>query len=193
MQYDELKTKKFSLNDPYPAYEELGRKIIQVSNQVPTTEIWSNESINATIHQIEFYHEANVFESRNEVQVLFDKLEELVNHFEKQAEIGKRFAFGEIPTAASADYQIYLNELFVGDNTVIAEINNAKISFLNHSVLHIVSTRDERFSNYVYNAMMNMVRKSTKISSVGEKSRSRYFNSLREKIDRRRTALKHAT
>jgi hypothetical protein len=98
---------------------------------------------------------------------------------------------GETPGPQSAEYNMYLNELFLGDNTVVAEINNMKVSFLNHSVLHIVGTRDERFSNYVYDAMMNMIRKSTKISGVGEKSRSRFFNAVRQKIAKRKASLDH--
>ena len=189
LHYDILKNKKFSLKNIYPGYAEMGKKIIQVSNKIPTTEIWNYECINATIRQIEFYRDANVFESKDDVLVLYDKLEDLVNHFENQAEAGKKFAVGETPTSQSADYHLFLNELFLGDNTVIAEVNNIKMSFLNHSVLHIVGTRDERFSNYAYEAMMNMVRKSTKISTEGEKSRSRFFNSLREKIWKRKAFL----
>ncbi|MBS1934588.1 MAG: hypothetical protein JST96_11355, partial [Bacteroidetes bacterium] len=90
-----------------------------------------------------------------------------------------------------AEYNLYLNELFLGDNTIVAELNNTKVSFLSHSVLHIVTTRDERFSNYVYNGMMNMLQKSTKISLSGEKTRSRFFTFLREKIERRKAALNH--
>jgi transcriptional regulator with XRE-family HTH domain len=192
LHYEDLKSKKFSLRNTFPEYEEMGRKIIQVSNKVPTTEIWDHECINATIRQIEFYREANVFESKDDILLLYDKLEEIVTHFERQAEAGKKFAIGETPTSQSADYHLFLNELFLGDNTIIAELDNIKMSFLNHSVLHIVATRDERFSNYAYKAMLNMIRKSTKISSEGEKSRSRFFNILRERIGKRKAHLSHS-
>lgn len=192
LHYDNLKGKKFSLQNNYPEYTEIGKKIVQVTSKIPTTEIWNHECINATIRQIEFYHEANVFESKNDILILYDKLEELVNHFEKQAETGKQFIVGETPTSQSADYNLFLNELLLGDNTIIAELNNMKMSFLNHSALHIVGTRDERFSNYAYNSMMNIIRKSTKISIEGEKIRSRFFNSLREKIARRKAYFKNS-
>jgi hypothetical protein len=187
--HDEIKTRKFSLKNNYPAYEELGRKIIRVYNQIPTTEIWNLECLSATLWQIEFYREANVFESREDILTLYDKLEELVNHCEQQAETGKKFGLGEKPTAGAADYQLFINELFLGDNTVIAELNNTKMSFLNHSVLHNVATRDERFSNFTYDAMMNLIRKSTQISTVGEKSRTRFFNALREEIFNKRIGV----
>jgi len=191
LHYEELKTRKFSVDFEYKEYEEIGKKIIQVTNKIPSTEIWNHECINATIRQIEFYLEANVFQSKKDAMILYTRLEELINHFEKQTEIGKKFAAGENPNGQSAEYNLYLNELFLGDNTIVAELNNTKVSFLNHSVLHIVATRDEHFSNYVYDGMMNMLQKSTKISLSGEKTRSRFFTFLREKIERRKAALNH--
>ena len=191
MRYEDLKNKKFSIQDPYPEFEDIGRKIIQVTNKIPTTEIWGHECINATIRQIEFYREANVFQSKHDVLIVYERLEELMNHFEKQSEIGKKFSPNESPLSNAGDYDLYLNELFLGDNSVVAEVNNNKIIFLNHNVLHIVSTHDERFTSYMYDRMMNMLQKSTKMSLAGEKTRSRFFNSLREKIEKRKLALQH--
>jgi hypothetical protein len=34
----------------------------------------------------------------------------------------------------------------------------------------------------MYSALQNLIRKSTQISSVGEKERSRFFNRIREKL-----------
>jgi hypothetical protein len=189
MQYEDLKGKKFTLKDDYSMYEQLGTKIARVTNQIPSTEIWNYECINATIRQIEFYRETNIFQSNEEIALLYVRLEELVTHFERQAEIGKKYLFGESPNGQSADYQLYLNELFLGDNTVIAELENQKYTFLNHSVLHIVSTNDQRFCNYTYDAMKNMIRKSIRISQDGEKVRSRFFHSLLRKIQKRKDSL----
>jgi hypothetical protein len=191
LRYEDLKNKKFSLTERYDEYEATGKKIIHVYNKIPTTEIWNHECINSTIRQIEFYREANVFESKSDVLILYNKLEELIASFEMQAEAGKKFAMGETPTSASADYNLFVDELSLGSNTVLAEINNSKACFLNHSILNIIGTGDERFNNYVHDSMINTLRKSTQISNVGEKARSRFFSSLRQKIERRKTALKH--
>ena len=186
---DDMKEKKFSLKNRYPEYEKLGSQINRVLNEIPTTELWNLECVNATLQQIRFYREANVFESKEDVLVIYDKLEELVTHYEKMAEAGKRFAVGETPGPKSPAYNLFINELFLGNNTWIAELNNIKMTVLNHSVLHIIVTRDERFSNYVYAEMENMIRKSSQISTVGEKTRSRFFNRLREKIQRSKSTV----
>jgi hypothetical protein len=193
LHYDDLKSKKFSLKDRYPEFEELGMKINQVFNQIPTTELWNLVCINATLQQIEFYRETNVFESDDDVLLLYDKLEELVTHFEKQAEAGKKFMIGETPGPHSADYNMFLNELFLGDNTVVAELGSAKVSFLNYAVLYIVESRDEKFCDFVYKEVMNLIRRSTQISVVGEKGRAFFFNRLRENIHSCRRAVSSRT
>jgi hypothetical protein len=183
--YENLKSKKFSLKHSYEEMEEKGTKIIHVYNQIPTTEIWSLDCLNATIRQIEFYRESNVFESKGDVDILYHKLEELINHCERQAEVGKKFSIGQAPNASSPVYNIFLNELLIGDNTLIAEVNDSKVTFINHSVIDIVSTRDEKFCNHAYESMMNLIHKSTQISTVGEKIRSGFFGVLRDRINQR--------
>ncbi|HVM88110.1 MAG TPA: hypothetical protein VMT76_07960 [Puia sp.] len=192
LRYEDLRNKKFSIADQYETYEATGKKIIQAYNKIPTTEIWNYECINSTIRQIEFYKEANFFQSKNDVFVLYTKLEELITFIEMQAEAGKKWTNGETPNLSSADYNLYIDELSLGSNTVLAEINNSKLCFLNHSIMNIIGTSDERFNNYIYERTLNIIQKSTQISKVGEKARSRFFNSLREKVDRRKSALKSA-
>src|SRR5579862_2733213 len=178
-----LRSKKISLKNNNPEYEELGAKINQVLNQIPTTELWNHVCLVATLSQIEFYAESNLFESKDDIAVVYDKLEELIRHYEKMAEAGKRFGIGEVPRSDLPEYNLFLNELFIGNNTWVAELNGNRIAILNHSVLHILVTNDERFSNYTFGEMENVIRKSTQISTVGEKNRSKFFHGLYQNID----------
>jgi hypothetical protein len=77
----------------------------------------------------------------------------------------------------------------IGDNTCQAELGEMKITYLNHSVINFITTRDTRFNNYIYESIMNLIHKSTQISVVGEKDRSRFFNRLREEILARKNRI----
>ena len=191
LHYEDLKGVKFSFNDPrYAKFHPVSKKIIQIYSQIPTTEIWNIESINSSLRQIEFYREAGSFTSVEDVKLLYDKTEELINHIERQAELGLKFNIGEKPTARSAEYRLFVNELILGDNTVTAELNNSRITFLNHSVLYFVGTRDERFNVAMFDNLENLKKKSTLISGVGEKERVAFFNRLRDRINQHRVLLK---
>lgn len=186
LNYEGLKGKKFSLKNNSNKFDELYRKITTLYNQVPATEVWNTESVNTTIRQLEFYRESDVFESPEDAVVLYDKLNELINHIEVQAETGKKFSLGETIRPGNAEFRMFNNEVVLGDNTCLADLGKIKLTYLNHSVINFITTRDERFNSYMFESIMNLIHKSTQISVVGQKDRSRFFNKLREEILQRK-------
>ncbi len=180
---ENLKGAKFAFDDPtYLPFLAAGKKIIDVYNKIPMTEIWNVESINPTLRQINFYRESGTFKNIEDVSLLYNKLEELINHIEKQADLGLKFTLGTEPVSSSAEYRMFVNEMILGDNTFFAELDDSRITFLNHSVLFFVATKDERFNDAMHGNMDNLMKKSTMISRVGEKERAGFFNQLRNKI-----------
>lgn len=180
---ESLKKVQFSLDDPrYDQYLDLSRQVIESYNTIPVTEIWNIESINSSIRQIDFYRQSGMYKNAADIKRLYEKLEELVNHIERQAESGVKFLIGSEPLSNAAPYNMFVNELILGDNTFMAEIGGMRLTYLNHSVLYFVGTRDEQFNNEMVKSMNNLIKKSTQLSSIGEKERVRFFNRLRDKI-----------
>jgi hypothetical protein len=182
LQYEQLKGTKFSLKDASAEHLEMGRKIEAVYLKIPTTEIWNVESINSTIRQIEFYREANMFADVEDIKKVYQALLTLINHLELQAEAGLKFRVGEAPGQGAAAFNLFWNDLVTADNTLVIELDLKKITFLNHSVLHFISTTDIKFNSFIHGNMQNLIKRSTQLSKVGEKDRYRFFNSLRDKI-----------
>jgi hypothetical protein len=156
---------------------------------MPTSEIWSIENVNNTLRQIEFYLHAGSL-SVKDARVIYDKTEELITHIERQAELGVKFIIGTEPSPGAATYRLFVNELILGDNTILAELNDTKVTFLNHGVIYFVATRNEQFNATMYDHLNNLMKKSTMISTIGEKDRVAFFNRLRNKIHQRRALLK---
>lgn len=183
LDYKSLKGVKFDLQDTrYDQFEATAKKITDLYIKIPMTEIWNAENIDSTLRQINFYREAGSFRNAADIDLLYAKVEELVNHLEKQAELGLKFPMGQEPGPAGGSYRMYVNELILGDNTTFAELDGARMTFLNYGVLFIVYTRDERFNDAMYENLHNLIKKSTMISQSGEKERVRFFNKIREKI-----------
>jgi len=190
LHYESMQKVKFSLDDPlYDKYFPLSKNVIEAYNKVPATEIWNVESINSTIRQIEFYRDSGLYKSNADIILLYEKLEELINHIERQAETGLKFNIGTEPTSNSAPYRLFVNEFITLDNTLLTELNNVRYTFLNHSVLYFVTTRDEQFNQSMFTMLENLMKKSTLISAVGERERVRFFNILRDKIQERLRSL----
>jgi BetR domain len=182
LHYDEMKGKKFSMGSIKSYHFEISKKIVEVYNQIGSTDIWNVESIDSTFRQIEFYREAKVFETEDDVKNLYAAVFRLIDHLEKQAELGVKFLVDESPKPNAASYHLYNNELILGDNTVFFEIDNLKMTILNHSIINIISTRDETFNDYMHGVMQNLIKKSTALSVSSEKERIRFFNRVRDKL-----------
>src|SRR5205085_10776294 len=92
------------------------------------------------------------------------------------------FLYNEAPLPGAATYHIYLNECLLGDNTVHVQAGDRQVTVINHGGMNYMSTQDKRFCDYTLSNLQNIIRKSTHISVIGEKERSIFFNSMREKI-----------
>jgi hypothetical protein len=182
LNYEELKGKKFSLNEIQNRHFDISRKIAEVYNQIGSTDIWNTESINSTIRQIEFYRDVNLFETGEEIKSLYDAVSRLIDHLEKQSELGLKFSMNESPKSNAAPFHLYNNELDLGDNTVLFELDDLRITILNHNVINFISTHDEMFSTYTYEALQSTLKKSSALSINNEKERARFFSQVRHAI-----------
>ena len=178
-----LKGVRFAFGDArYQEHHAICQRIAAVYQQLPTTEIWNVESLNSTLRQIEFYREAGFFASPDDVGRLYEKLAELIDVLEYQAEQGTKGTPWQPVAGPPVPCRLFVNELIMGDNTCLAELDGQRLTILNHSVLYFVGTRDVAFNNFMFANLQNLLQKSTLVSGVGEKERSRFFNTLRHNL-----------
>ncbi|MDB5276909.1 MAG: hypothetical protein JWR61_1864 [Ferruginibacter sp.] len=180
--YPELAKQQFTGEESSIDILETAKKIIEHYTEIPSTEIWNEESVHVTIRQIEWYRQSNIFASKHILLKVYLQLEELLNHIELQAETGKKFLYNQSLSPASAPYDVYINECLIGDNTIFVKAGERQITFLNHNGLNFIGTQDKSFCDYTSKNIHNIIRKSSHISVIGEKERSMFFNTLRGKI-----------
>ena len=137
--------------------------------KIPSIDIWNDESINATINQVEFYRQSNVFANNDVLFKVYSQLEELVNHLELQAETGKKLSYSKPDMYTNVTYEAYINETLIGDNTIFVQSDNVRVTLINHNGLNFMSTQDQGFCEFTHKHLQNVIRKSTHISVVGEK------------------------
>jgi hypothetical protein len=186
----EFTHKKFSMSIYPDEYFELGRQALHYYNQVNSTEIWNIESVNSTLRQVEFYHDSNIFADEKEIYVIYDALQQMINHLEQQATLGYKFDVGDASRTPLASYEMYFNEIVIMENSILVQLDNSRAAFLVHNVLNFMLTRDVKFCDVMHGNIQNLVRKSTLISTVSERERARFFKYLRQKIEGRKRKIK---
>jgi hypothetical protein len=169
--------------------ESLGREIIKLYSSIPSIEIWSSESVDSYIEQIEYYREAGYFQSPKDVETIYDALRNVIEHMRVQTELGCKFLPGENSDSKKANFQFFHNQLVLGDNIIMVLLNGKKILYLNYDVLNYMSTEDEDFCNNVHKNIQTFMRRATMISNVSEKQRNIFFNRLIKRIPAVKTIL----
>lgn len=178
----EMKDQKFSVKNINEDHVRLGKKVQDSFNSIPSTEIWSIDTINSILRHISFYKDTRVFESKDDLICIYEQLEVLILHLEKQAELGYKFSVGKIPNKNSGAYRMFHNDLITGDNCVLAEVGDKRVTYINHNLINFMYTRNEKFNEHTFNTFQNAIRKSTQISEVGEKDRAKFFSRLKMKL-----------
>ena len=185
-----LAHKKFSLHEfPFHDCYLLGQQLLHEFNEIPSIELWNLESINSTINQVAYYKDAGLFVNRDDFEAVIASFLRIIDHLQAQAEYGVKFIPGTSDIGHRAPLQFYVNELILGNNTILISLDNQRISTVTYSVLSYLMTKDDRFANKAYATFNTLLSRATLISKTGEKDRNRFFNAFRDKVDALRTPV----
>ena len=182
--HPDLGNKQFSLAEyPFEDCFKAGQQILMEFNLIPSVELWNLESIHSTINQVAYYRDAGIFKNAEDFNAVVNSFQQMLDHLQLQAERGVKFLPGATDLGYKAPIQFYINELILGSNTILLRLDNQRISMITYNVLKYLITRDDRFADQAFTNFTTLLSRSTLISKTGEKDRSRFFNTLREKVN----------
>ncbi len=161
--------KNFSLSEfPFKDCLALGQQIISEYNMIPSVELWNFESINSSISQIQYYRDSGMFANKEDLEIVVDSLERTLDHLQLQTEKGFKFMPGQSEVAYRAPLQFYVNEVVLGNNTILVELDNTRHSFITYNVLSYLVSKDLRFNEKSFTSFNTILSRSALISGTGE-------------------------
>lgn len=175
LNYSEYQNKKFSSDFVRNELQTLGKKISSVYNNVPSVELWSDETTNVTIKQLEFYQESGFFNQASDATPIFDQYIQMLRDIKEYAAQGFK--------KPGAPYSLYKNEILIADNTVLYKMGTEKTVYISHNITELLMTRHETFNDQTESFIDNLQSRSVLISTTGEKERNKFFNRMEEKVE----------
>lgn len=160
-----------------------GKNIIKCYMAIPSVEIWSEDTINSTLKQIEFYLHSGLFKQKEDCRIICECLCNLLDHIKTQAEYGVKFAPGLKPIGQPGDYKVFLNEVLFVDNVICTEVDDLKTVYLLHESMNILTTTNQQFCNETYDWLQSQLKRANKISEQSEKLRNNFFYSQIKKVE----------
>jgi transcriptional regulator with XRE-family HTH domain len=149
-------------------------KAWQLYASLSSIEVWSDEALNSTLKQIEFYLECGFFAEQDQALRLCDELIVFNNQIRQIAADGKKPEGG--------NFTLYQNEILILDNTIFARIHNVRVVYINYNTLDLLTTQQDPFCEKTELYMNNLIKNSALISATAEKERNKFFNKMEEQI-----------
>ena len=170
---------KFDVNLINPELQEMGKHIYEIFVKTPCIEIWSDETVNSLIKQIEFFWYSGNFKNKEDALKVCSQAREEIEMIKMQAELcSKDFARTE-----ENRFSLYHSEIEIGNNTILVEREDIKLAFLSFNTFNALVTPNVKFNNEIQKWLDNLIKKSTLISGVAQKHRYQFFQRALNKID----------
>jgi hypothetical protein len=167
---------------------DTAKKLLNTYNNIRSTEIWTEDTMNSTLKQIEYFWESGFFKNKDEALRMCDHIKEELNILKQKAEQNSKcIGPGE---DKRENFTLYQSEVMVGNNSILATIGTQKIAYLSYNTFNVLWTQD---SDYLIESELwikNLTRKSILISGVNEKQRHRFFKTLLDKVELLQSQIK---
>jgi hypothetical protein len=178
MNAPEYRDLKFNPKHVKQEYIDNAKQLLKEYDKVKSTEIWSEDTLNSTLKQVEYFWESGFFETREDALEICDLIEGsikvLLNKCELECKLGKD---------SDKNFQFYHSEVMIGNNSVLVDLGNQKVAYVSNNTFNMMSTATPEFVEENSRWLQNLARKSILISGVSEKQRNKYFNVLFNKIN----------
>lgn len=175
----ELADKNFSADLISRELLAVGRKVYERYQEIPSVEIWSDETPMVTLRQIEYAHHSGVITSALAAKLIDEYL----------AIIEEVFLYARSGRKNGAEFEMYRNEILIAETSILFRMGDKRVAFLAYNIMNLLSTSQESFCNSMEEYFSNLISKSAKISITGEKERNYFINRIRESAEAVRKRL----
>jgi hypothetical protein len=176
----EYQTKKFDWDSIPEKQLQLAHDIYQNYLKVPSTEIWTDETIQTTVKQIEYYFESGAFKDKEDTIVVLQELKKMMLAINRYSEHENK---SENNKLVVTPFSLYNSDLVIGTNCIHINVDHTAYSYISFNTMNSLTTSNQQFCEEIEHWMKNLIKKSTLISGIAEKQRFQFFSKAYKVID----------
>lgn len=176
-----IEAAKFDFNIIPPDLLKKSRALSKTYFQLPFTEIWNEDTSNTALRQILYFYESGWLADKSIALKLCDKMVEVIEIIQKQAETGLRWFDGK-PVRPDVPHELYYNDLVGLDNSIFVETDQFPLSMIGYNELDYLFTSHPGFCREAQSFLQKQIGKSMLLSGSSERERNKFFNRIYEKI-----------
>lgn len=173
--------KQFAVKHIHPEFADLGTKIYETYCKIPSIEIWTDETINSLIKQIEFYWDSGNFANKEDAIIVCEQAQNEIDTLNKQAEVSNKalkLAGGD------PNFTLFHSQIEIGNNCIYTKKGDLESIYLSVHTFNKIITGNPGFVNDTKLWLENLIKKSNPISGVSQIHRYKFFKRASDKLER---------
>lgn len=155
------------------------KNIWEEYKHIPSNEIWTENTINSTLKQLEFNWEAGKISDKEILIELISEFNSELKAIENMASLSSKLNKEQ----KTENYQLYFSETEIGNNCIQVNIGKENAVYLSHNTFNTLTTFNQVFNNETKIWLDNLIRKSEMISGISQKRRYQFFKKAHEKAE----------
>lgn len=174
----EFQDKIFTQTIINPSLIELSKNLANHYKHIPSTEIWTENTINSLLKQIQFYAEAGFIDSSNTALQICQEAKAMIAQMEQETIKGYK------SDDNSRDvFQLYLSDITIGNNCILAKLETRNFLYLSYNSFNVLKCSDNSFIQENEQWITRIIDNSIPLSKTSQKIRNKFFNDMYKKID----------
>lgn len=166
---------------------EIAKDLLAHYDRTISAEIWTEDTLNSTLKQIEYFWESGYFQDKEQALRMCDFVTEELDILQRKAERSSKLR--QENESGTEDFKLYRSEVMIGNNSVLVTVGNNKVVYLSNNTFNMMSTTTPDFIEENEAWLKNLVRKSILISGVSEKQRNQFFRILHNKVQAMKNSI----
>lgn len=177
-QLPDLENQKFSLelSDADNKAYHFSRDILLHYLETSTIEFWSSGVIQHFLQEINYAIDHQWFEHLDDAIAIQEKLLELSRHLCDMATAGKKFFPGNEPQIKQGDFQLFLHEALINENTILVETGTLLLAYKPLNNPNYFKTVEPVVCEATKRMFDQLERRAVPISKTNERERLRFFD-----------------
>ncbi|MDR2138076.1 MAG: hypothetical protein LBP50_00765 [Tannerella sp.] len=160
------------------ACRSLHEQLLWKYRQVPSGEIWTDQTVNAILRPLDFYLEIGAFDSRETALLLLRQLLELLDGVSLSAQTGYKDPERRTP------FSLYLCSIDPGSNMMLIRCGSEWTCTVKLYTINRVTTNNITLCEETRKWINNLILKSTLISGgTSERERLNFFRTAKDRVE----------
>ena len=161
-----------------PLLKAIYDRITNAYNCIPSTEIWTNNTIDPILNLLAYYPDLHCIDTKETFPLICSQLLQLIENIEKCAEREKKEYKGR-----EVSFRMYLSPLAIMNDFMITKRDGMNVTTIKLYTINGIITTDDNFCSEVERWMQNSISTSLSLSGHSSRERFQFFHKLKSGVN----------